>query len=179
MTRKELIKKIEHDNNRQMLFKTVMPHVLDILKKYNGKPYGEKTKAKIRQELIDKCGCALYLYNGYHEDISIVPLNSNGYNDFRYSYNDFNIYVKYPRRDGLRPLGKDNKINSEFDFSDFYMSDCHDYIDDPEAHADNILASFENLRERYDEFSRCISVFNNMLPSNVQHEYINGFRNYL
>ncbi len=179
MTREELIKKIEHDNNRQLLFKTVMPHILDILKKYNGKPYGEKTKQKISNELKEKCNCALYLYNGYHEDVTIVPLNDKGYTDYRYNYNDFKIYVKYPQRENLRPLGKDNKINAEFEFTDFYIADCPDYINDPAEHADNILASFKNLRERYDEFSRCISVFNNMLPSTVSHEYINGFRNYL
>lgn len=179
MTRDEIIKRIEHDNNRIMLYKRVMPHILDVLNKYKGKQYGEKTKEKIRQELIEKTGCAVYLYNSWHEDITIVPLNSEGYTDYRYNYQDFNIYVKYPKRDEKRPLSNSNTIYGGFEFTDFTLSNCHEYVNNPKEHADNILASFKVLEEQIREAERNITVFNNMLPSSMEQHHIRGFRYYL
>ena len=179
MKREEIIAKIEHDNDRRILFQTAMPHVLDILNKYNGKQYGEKTKEKMSKELKEKCNCALYLYNGWHEDISIVPLNTEGFTDHHFKYSDFNIYVKYPKRDTIRPLGDDNKIHGGFSFEDFTLSDCHEYVYDVAAHADNIIASFEVLKERQEELQRNITIFNNMLPSGIENKHIATFRNYL
>ena len=179
MTREEIIRKIEHDNERIKIYNKVMPTVLEILKKYNNKPYGEKTRQKISNELKATCNCALYLSNDYHEDISIVPLNNEGYTNFRFSYNDFKIYVKYPKRDKIRPLSKDNKINAEFSLEDFYLADCNYYIENPVEHADKILQSFAALQEEYKKFENSLSAFNSLLPSKMEHKYINGFRNYL
>ena len=179
MTREDIISRIEYDNARIDLYKRVMPHVLDIIEKYNGKQYGEKTKARMNAELKEKCNCHFYLANSWHEDISIIPLNEQGYSGTRFKYDAFNVYVNYPRRDQLRPLSDTNRICSGLTFNDFHLSNCHDYINDPAAHADNILASFENLKERYAEFYGCISTFNSMLPSNMERKRIDGFRNYL
>ena len=179
MTRNEIINKIQHDNDRQIMFRTAIPHIIDILNKYDGKQYGEKTKQKISNELKEKCNCSLYLYNGWHEDITICPLNSDGYTNYHFRYSDFNIYVKYPKRDSVRPLGNDNKIHGGFTFEDFTLSNCHEYVYDVEAHADNILASFEVLKERQEEFQRCLKVFNNMLPSNIEDKRCSTFSTWL
>ena len=179
MTREELIKKIEHDNKRNDVYNRVMPHVLDILKKYNGKPYGEKTKDKICQELKDRCNCAVYFHRGYTEDIDIVPLNTQGYSDHQFNYNDFNVYVKYPTRNNKRVLITGNKINGDFTIEDFYLSGCHEYVADPAAHADNIIAIFAALKKQVEDIEHEVSGFNNLLPSGMEHYYINGFRRYL
>ena len=180
MTKNEIINAIIHDNNRQDIYNRVMPHVIDILKKYNGKPYGEKTKKKISEELKARCNCAMYLHGGYGEDLTIVPLTDKGFSDYRYSYRDFNIYVKYPNRNEKgATLTKDNKINGTLEYSDFYLSDCHEYIAEPEKHAEEIMLSFKALDERYEEFERCIRVYNSMLPSRVENRNVSGFRRYI
>ena len=179
MDRIELIHRIEHDNDRQVMFTTVMPHVIDILKKYSGKQYGEKTKEKMRNELKALCNCSFYLSSGYSEDISIVPLTTQGYSDFRFSYSDFRIYVKYPLRDERRPLSESNRICGDFELSDFYLSFCHEYVDDVEAHAEKILESFKALCAQAESFEDSIHVFNGMLPSQVEHKRTQGFTRYL
>ena len=143
MTKQEVINMIEHDNKRQMLYRSVMPHILDILHKYNGKQYGERTREKMREELKEKCNCSFYLSNGYGADISIAPLDKNGFSGTNWSYSDFDIYVKYPTRGELRPLSDTNTICGNFAFEDFKLSNCHEQVNDVEAHADNILYSFK------------------------------------
>jgi hypothetical protein len=50
---------------------------------------------------------------------------------------------------------------------------------DVAAHADNILSSFEVLKEQQDELERNITIFNNMLPSGIENKHITTFQNYL
>ena len=179
MTRQEIINAIQHDNKRIEIYNKAMAHVLDILKKYNGKPYGEKTRAKISNELKAACGCALYLNRSYQEDISIIPLNDQGYTDYRFSYNDFCVYVKYPQRDKRRVLTADNKVNGDFTYEDFQLCNCPEYIHNPEEHADNIIYSFKVLQEQYKKFEDSMYTFNHMLPSKMEDKHVQGFRNYL
>ena len=55
--------KIRHDNTRRMIYDATIPAVLDLLKQWNGKPYGEKTQQKICDEMRTRFNCALYLSN--------------------------------------------------------------------------------------------------------------------
>ena len=75
----EIETKIRHDNLRRMIYTEALPIALDILRKYNGKPYGEKTKQKIIDEMKTRFNCALYLSNSYGGKIDLVPLNGELY----------------------------------------------------------------------------------------------------
>ena len=179
MNRQEIINNIEHDNNRINLYNRVLPIILGILDKYNGKQYGEKTRAKMSAELREKCNCTFYLGNSYHEDITIIPLNAQGYSGTQYKYNDFNVYCNYPLRDERRPLDANNTIHGFFKLEDFHLSNCNSFIPDPEKHADDIITKFDQLKEQYADLERNITIFNNMLPSSIEQRHIQGFRNYL
>lgn len=71
--------KFLQNNARIALFNDVMPVLLDILSKYKGKPYGEKTREKIAKELEERIGARAYISTRYDTDeIRIYPSNSFG-----------------------------------------------------------------------------------------------------
>lgn len=71
--------KFLQNNARIALFHDVMPVLLDILSKYKGKPYGEKTREKIAKELEERIGARAYIGTRYDTDeIRIYPSNSFG-----------------------------------------------------------------------------------------------------
>lgn len=67
------------ENNAKIaLFQDKMPIILEVLKKYNGKPYGEKTKQKIYEEVKEKTNCSFYIGNSYgNYSYHINPINNS------------------------------------------------------------------------------------------------------
>ena len=49
------------NNYNHRLAADVLPALVEVLKKYNGKKYGEKTREKMREEFKAMTGCGLYL----------------------------------------------------------------------------------------------------------------------
>lgn len=56
------------NNARIALFHEVMPVLLEVLAKYKGKPYGEKTRAKIAQEVEERTDARAYIGTRYDQD---------------------------------------------------------------------------------------------------------------
>lgn len=174
----EIELKIRHDNTRRMIYNVALPAILDTLKKWNGKPYGEKTKQKINDEMKARFNCALYLSNQYGGKIDLVPLNGEGYANYIFKYDDFDIYTIY--KNGQQPhILNGNKINGEITAADLELSNCPAIVDDPAARAAEILASFDELKRKQEQLERDITQFNNMLPSAIESLHISTFRNYL
>ena len=67
------------NNARVALFHDVMPVLLEVLAKYKGKPYGEKTRAKIAQEVEERTGARAYIDTKYNQDcVNIFPAGGFG-----------------------------------------------------------------------------------------------------
>lgn len=67
------------NNARIALFHDVMPVLLEVLAKYKGKPYGEKTREKIALEVEERTGARAYIGTKYDQDeISIFPSGDFG-----------------------------------------------------------------------------------------------------
>lgn len=67
------------NNARVALFHECMPALLAILEKYKGKPYGEKTRAKIADEMEAASGARVYIRTRYNqEEITIYPASGVG-----------------------------------------------------------------------------------------------------
>lgn len=92
-------------NNAQIaLFNDVMPVLLEVLKKYKGKPYGEKTRNKISKEVEEKAGARAYINTRYNQDEILV------YPSFRYG-SDYSITIGTKYIDGKQDrILIDNKI---------------------------------------------------------------------
>lgn len=175
----EIVQKIRHDNLRRMVYEAALPVLLDILKKWNGKPYGEKTKEKINREMKECTGIAAYLSGAYGEDITLIPLNAEGYSDYQFKYQDFEIYTKW--RDGERPrvLRGGRIINGDLTLDDFYLSCCPQFVDNPEARAVEILEGFVELRKKVEALEKEVKQFNSLLPSGIEHRETPRMKNYL
>lgn len=170
--------KIRHDNTRRMIYDATIPAVLDILKKWNGKPYGEKTKQKISDEMKARFNCALYLSNQYGGKIDLVPLNGEGYTNFNFKYDEFDIYTRYKDGQQIHVLN-DNKINGAITEDDIYLSNCPAIVADPVARAAEIIAAFTDLKRKQEQFEHEVKQFNALLPSGIERRHISSFRNYL
>ena len=175
----EIELKIRHDNIRRMIYNATLPAILDILKKWNGKPYGEKTQQKISDDMKARFNCALYLSNKYGGKIDLVPLNGEGYTNYNFKYSDFDIYTRY-NKDGQQPhILNSNKINGEITAADLELNICPAIVADPAARAAEILSEFAELKAKQEELEKEITRFNNLLPSSIDSRHISGFRNYL
>lgn len=90
------------NNARIALFNDVMPGLLEVLKKYQGKPYGEKTRAKVSKEVEEKTGARAYINTEYHGSEISVSLPGN---------NDYSITIGTKYIDGQRdPILLNNKM---------------------------------------------------------------------
>lgn len=171
--------KIRHDNLRRMIYDATLPAVLDILKKWNGKPYGEKTKQKISDEMKTRFNCALYLSNTYGGKIDLVPLNGEGYTNYNFKYDEFDIFTRYNKDGQQTHVLNANRINGEITADDIYLSNCPAIVADPAARAAEILTAFTELKRKQDQFEQEITQFNSLLPSGIERRHISSFRNYL
>ena len=171
--------KIRHDNTRRMIYDATIPAILDILTKWNGKPYGEKTKQKISDEMKTRFNCALYLSNTYGGEIDLVPLNGEGYTNYNFKYSDFDIYTRYNKDGKQSHILNDNKINGEITAADLELSNCPAIVADPAARAAEILSEFAELKAKQEELEKEITRFNNLLPSSIDRRHISTFKSYL
>lgn len=89
------------NNARVALYTEILPDVLEVWNKYQGKPYGDRTAEKIRNEIFEKCGCSVYLTpNSYGADISFYPEQIER----------FSCYTRYIAGKKINMTNEDNKI---------------------------------------------------------------------
>ncbi len=162
----EIVARILQDNKRITLFAAVMPEIVDVLTKYNGKPQGEKTREKIKNEIIEKTGCSFYF--GTSKTACIIPLNRAGYSgNCGFAYSDFDIHSAY--KDGERlPMLIDNKINV-LPVADYVLTNAGVYRHDPEKTAEKIFSDHKKIREKFDELQALCSEYNAELPMRIEH----------
>lgn len=67
------------DNLALAMLEEYAPAVIEIFNKYSGKPYGEKTKDKIYNEIKNSLNCGAWISNGYNQTIHIYLLDDNGF----------------------------------------------------------------------------------------------------
>lgn len=169
----EIIVKLAKHNCRVALYREVLPVVLDVLEKYNGKPYGEKTKAKISKEVEEKTNCRFDISNYYTEKYVIIPMG--------FVSNDYNIEVcgKYIDGNNVHLL-VNNKIQTvtmeELQPVGFY----DEYIEDLTERKDELKRLFQLAKEKEEELKEICSQFNNIAPTGIDHIlHYNGIRHYL
>lgn len=149
------VKLMKH-NAKIALYAEVMPIALEILSKYNGKPYGEKTKEKISNEMKEKANCYMYINSRYSwETLEISPLNCHG--------TEFNLSTGTIVQNGERkPLLIDNKIQAVtmeemqlFYTKDIYFEDLEATIEEMkriEAEYEAKKQELKAIEEKYDCF---------------------------
>ena len=153
--------KFLQNNARIALFNDVMPVLLDILSKYKGKPYGEKTRDKIAKELEERIGARAYIGTRYDTDeIRIYPSNSFG--------NTYTITV------GTKPnehILIDNKIQilPIESFSIWYINSK--YFEDIQAAIDEMETLYNKAYSMQKELDSICSAFNKYAVEGISSIY--------
>lgn len=153
------------NNARIALFNDVMPVLLEVLEKYKGKPYGEKTRDKISKEVEEKAGARAYIGTRYNqEEISVYP--SSGYG------NDYSITIgtKYINGKQDRIL-IDNKIQLVplENFCLWYIKDK--YISDVPAAIADMKELYNKAVSMQKELDKVCSAFNKYAVDGIESIY--------
>lgn len=156
--------KILKDNARRMLFAEVIEKILDIWNSYKGKPYGDKTKEKIRKQIKEATGCWAY-FHGNELSLSVAHDVDNALSMY-FGYRDGDIYT----RGGF--IDDNNKIR-EVAVEDVTLNYCHEYEHNPHELAERIYEQKKVLEAELVAYQQKLSDFNKMLPSTCEHMYIN------
>lgn len=152
ITNGKLKLKLMQNNARISLFNEVMPIVLEVLQKYNGKAHGEKTADKIRTEIKEKTDCFVYVNS---DSFRIVPCGTVG--------NTYNVTcgTKYENGNKKKVL-IDNKINlvSMEDLEVWYIN--RTYFEDLEATVKELKRIHEEAKQKQEELKALCSQFNKL-----------------
>ena len=140
----EKIALILRHNYRAILAAQVLPAFLEILKKYDGKKAGEKTREKISEELRSACGCSLWFerdYNSQKSDTAHICEIIRR--------EQIDIYTK--NRAAI--IDEQNNINGNLTADDLRIY-AGDYIDNPAQRLEEIekaRATVEEIKKQYNE----------------------------
>ena len=152
ITNGKLKLKLMQNNARISLFNEVMPLVLEVLEKYNGKPHGEKTEKKIREEIKEKTNCFVYVNI---DSFRIVPCETVG-NTY-----DVECGTKYDSGNKKKVL-IDNKINvvSMEDLEVFYIN--RTYFEDLESTVAELKRIHAEAKQKQEELKALCTQFNKL-----------------
>lgn len=159
--------KILKNNAKLALFNEVMPVALEVLSKYNNKPYGEKTKAKINDEVKEKTNCSFYITSRFGSDsFNICPDVALG---------NISCGIAYKAGDNKRIL-VNNKIQPvTFEEVVPYYIDS-EYITDIPQRVKNLKAAYKDAITKQEELRAACDRFNS-LAVGINHIYPSGHLN--
>lgn len=132
-----------------------LPVVVDVLNKYAGKPYGEKTKQRINDEIKTACGCYIYFDNYY---LNVCVSGCVGH-----SNNDYKVTIKYDKdanNDTNFLIG--NKIQPlSMDILNIYGSHAG-IIENVSEYANNIINLRREIFKKADALNDEIKKYNSL-----------------
>ena len=142
--------KLLKNNARVALFNELKPVITEIFNKYTGKPYGEKTRKKISDEINSRAGVCCYIHSEYYHSQQINIYTGS---------NNFNITLGYPGNSELKML-IDNKIQAiEPDQLQLYYIK-NTYFDDIPAAIKEMKKAYKKAVEKQKELETICKEFN-------------------
>lgn len=140
------------NNSKVAIFNEVMPVALEVLKKYNGKPYGEKTAEKIRNEIIEKCGFRFYIYENKYNIYGVNPRSD-----------DVEIRVKYSSDKKALVNNKIQLVSME----DLEVCYVGEYVEDIDGIIKKLREAHENARKAWEEYKKATKVYNDLTVDGI------------
>ena len=147
--------KILQNNAKIALFNEVMPVALEVLSKYNGKPYGPKTKQKISDEVKEKTNCRFYISSRYGSDsFDIYPSDKSS----EYSIDCETVYTNGSQKQILI----DNKIQPvKFEEVQLYYIDS-EYVTDIPQRIETLKSLYKDAVAKQEELKAICDNFNKL-----------------
>lgn len=158
LSRKEnylhLVLKLQHYNLQVAALEELKPVIIQILEKYQNKPYGPKTKDKIRNEFKELTGFYISFFDkNFYTEIYAVDydhhfsLNIDTDNDHKVLENN---RIQLVTADHLRVY----RVN--------------EYINDIPAHIEKMKEAYNVLQERYKEFDAAMRNYNDLCKGEIE-----------
>ena len=146
-------------NAQIALFNEVMPVALEVLSKYNGKPYGTKTRQKISDEVKEKTNCRFYISSRYGFDEFDIYSSEVG--------NEYNITCG---TENQKQILIDNKIQPvKFEEVQPYYID-REYITDIPQRVEALKNLYKEAVKKQEELRPICDKFNK-LAVGINHIY--------
>ena len=154
--------RIRTDNMKAAIFAEVLPIIREAFQKYEGKSYGEKTRAKIA-EAVNKAGFSFPVEGYSTKDTLVVRvLNDKGYYDYRMPEVRIHVSYKTPIIDA------ENKIH----FASAEINSTPRYVEDVTGRAAEIAAAYKAYKEATEAASKAESALNAMLPDGMHQNNV-------
>lgn len=160
-------KKILTNNAKIALFNEILPVALEILKKYSSKPYGEKTREKIAEEIKAATNCRLYISSRYDShSFEVYPVDVSG--------NDYNISCGTKYINGSKkPLLINNKIQLvTFDELELYYI-SNECVEDVPRRIKELKAVYKEAVAKQKELDLICNRYNSLAVGDVPYIYSN------
>lgn len=139
--------KLLKNNARIALFNDTVPAIIETLEKYKNKPYGEKTRQAISDEIKNKAGSRCYISSGYtNSEIKIYP-------------DQYNMDITAGTKDGIKIL-IDNKIQpiKAEDLKLYFIN--NNYFDDIPGAIKAMKKAYKKAVEKQKELETICNEFN-------------------
>ena len=133
---------ILRSNYRAALASVVVPALSEVLKNYDGKKAGEKTREKIRADLIAACGCSVWFNRNFSSSESTRATAREIFRAGVFTGEDVDIYTTA----GACFIDEDNTIHAP-GAEEIKAAYIAEYVDDPAARLEEIRAAREEVEK--------------------------------
>lgn len=139
------------------VFEEAKPVIISVLTKYENKPYGEKTKQKIAEEVKSLCGCRFYINREYMADAYLI------YND-----NISDDIVCWGNKQGdNKLLTEDNKIIVVSDFKPVFIN--NEFVEDVDTRICELKSIHDKAETIQKELEKVCSQYNDLAVGTIRH----------
>lgn len=161
-TRDKLRAEILRENLKAAIFETLKPIIWETLKKYDGKPYGDKTREKIAEETKTACGYRVYFAEKYGNG-EIKAYSATSYNNA----DDIAIYAhNVPIFSGeLKNRLREPSEEEKAAFSVAYERARYTEPEQIDAAIDEIIAAHKAAEEAEKAYNAAVARYNDLRPN--------------
>ena len=161
-TREKVLIQVLRDNAAQAYFAENIGIICDIWNRYAGKPHGEKTAEKIRNEIHQAINARCWIHNRYDTAEITIYFDCGT----RYPFREL-VFCTKPG-EASKPALIDNKVQT-LTADDMRVYCCGKYVEDPEAHTAAIYAAHTAAQEAEKAFSEAVSKYNALCRGAMSH----------
>lgn len=151
------------NNYNHRLAADVLPALVEVLKKYNGKKYGEKTQEKMRDEFEAMTGCGLYLerfpFSQECNHAKIYEMRDGYKRGEEIEFYTANAYI----------INDDNIIQSQ-PADAFKVYDYSEYIENPAERVAELAEKKKELDDMRNAFNKAVDAYNALTVNGIDHE---------
>ena len=147
---------IYKNNYRAELLKIVIPAFIAILKKYDGKKAGDKTRAKMSDELNAAVGCRTCFNRIWDKECTLVEITELS-QDWVCG-EKFDFYISHDNAF----INDENIINGKITADDI-KCEKPEYIDNPEERLTQIKAAWETVQQEKEKYMATVNAYNALI----------------